>query len=81
MTKEKRTLSAKEVLEDLRSGFDDQMLMEKYSLTYRQLQRLFRKLIIGGFVSPLELAERLCVTQSQVTEVMDQVKKMIDEID
>jgi DNA-binding MarR family transcriptional regulator len=81
MTREKRTLSAKEVLEDLRSGFDDQMLMDKYSLTYRQLQRLFRKLIIGGFVSPLELAERLCVTQSQVTEVMDQVKKMIDEID
>jgi DNA-binding MarR family transcriptional regulator len=81
MTQEKRKLSAKEVLEDLRSGFDDQMLMEKYSLTYRQLQRLFRKLIIGGFVSPLELAERLCVTQSQVTEVMDQVKKMIDEID
>ncbi|AFM27705.1 hypothetical protein [Desulfomonile tiedjei] len=81
MTKEKRTLSAKEVLEDLRSGFDDQMLMEKYSLTYRQLQRLFRKLIIGGFVSPLELAQRLCVTQSQVTEVIDQVKKMVDELE
>lgn len=81
MTKEKRTLSAKEVLEDLRSGFDDQMLMEKYSLTFRQLQRLFRKLIIGGFISPLELADRLCVTQSQVTEVMDQVKKMVDELE
>ncbi len=81
MTKEKRTLSAKEVLEDLRSGFDDQMLMEKYSLTFRQLQRLFRKLIIGRFISPLELAERLCVTQSQVTEVMDQVKKMVDELE
>lgn len=41
----------------------------------------FQKTYFWGFISPLELAERLCVTQSQVTEVMDQVKKMVDELE
>jgi hypothetical protein len=81
MKKPRMTISASEVLQDLRAGMDDEAFMIKYSLTYRQLQRLFRKLIAGGFVSPLELAERLCVTQSQVTEALEQVRKSIDELD
>jgi hypothetical protein len=81
MKKPKLTISAGEVLEDLKSGMDDEAFMIKYSLTYRQLQRLFRKMIMGGFISPLELAERLCVTRSQVTEAFGQVNKAIDELD
>lgn len=81
MKKRKLTINANEVLEDLRGGMDDEMLMIKYNLNYRQLQRLFRKMIMGGFVSPLELAERLCVTRSQVTEVLNQVSKAIDELE
>ncbi len=81
MKKPRLTISVREVLEDLRAGMDEEVFMIKYSLTYRQLQRLFRKLITGGFVNPLELAERLCVTQSQVTEALEQVKKTIDELD
>jgi hypothetical protein len=81
MAKPKIKISANEVLEDIRSGMDDEGFMLKYTITYRQLQALFRKLIKAGYISPLELAERLCVTQSQVTEVMDQVTKAIDELD
>ena len=54
---------------------DDQALMIKYGLSFRQLQRLFRKIIIGGFIAPLELAERLCVTKSQVSEAFVEMKK------
>lgn len=74
-------ISVKQVLRDIRSGMDDEELMKKYNLSNRQVQRLFRKMIAEGFVSPMELANRLCVTKSQVTEAIDQMKKAIDEID
>ena len=81
MKKPKVTVSAKQVLEDLRAGMDDEAFMIKYNITYRQLQRLFRKLIIGGYVTPLELAERLCITSSQVTEAFAEAEKAINELD
>jgi len=81
MPKEVIRISASEVLNDLKSGLDDQGLMIKYGLTFRQLQRLFRKLIQGGFISPLQLAERLCVTKSQVTETIELVDRAIRELD
>jgi len=74
-------ISVKQVLQDIRSGIDDEELMKKYNLSNRQIQRLFRKMIAEGFISPMELANRLCVTKSQVTEAIDQMKKAIDEID
>ena len=74
-------ISVKEVLQDIRSGMDDEALMQKYNLSNRQVQRLFRKMIAEGFVSPLELANRLCVTKSQVTDVIDQMKRAVDELD
>ncbi len=80
MAKPAMKISAKEVLKDLRSGLEDNEFMLKYDLTYRQLQRLFRKLIKAGYVSPLELAERLCVTESQVTDVMRFVNGAIREL-
>jgi uncharacterized protein (DUF433 family) len=74
-------ISVKQVLDDIRSGMGDEELMKKYNLTNRQIQRLFRKMIAEGFVSPMELANRLCVTKSQVTEAIDQMKRAINELD
>jgi len=81
MKKPKLMISAKDVLDDLRSGLDDEGFMRKYGLSYRQLQNLFRKMIKAGLVTPMELAERLCVTQSQVTEALKQVNKALEELD
>jgi hypothetical protein len=74
-------ISAKSVLDDILAGLDDEGFMRKYNISERQLQRLFRKMIAEGFVTPLELAERLCVTESQVTEAIDLVKKATSELD
>jgi DNA-binding MarR family transcriptional regulator len=74
-------ISVKEVLDDIRGGMDDEELMKKYNLSNRQIQRLFRKMIAEGFMSPMELANRLCVTKSQVTEAIDQMRRAIDELD
>jgi DNA-binding MarR family transcriptional regulator len=81
MPKPKLQISANEVLIDLRAGLTDEEFMAKYNLTYRQLQRLFRKMIHGGFVSPIEMAQRLCVTKSQVTEVIQEMEKAVKELD
>lgn len=81
MDKSKVVISAKEVMSDIRSGMDDETFMAKYSLTFRQLQRLFRKMILGGFIAPQELAQRLCVTKSQVMEAVNQVNRAIVELD
>ncbi len=81
MAKSAIKISAKSVLDDIHAGLDDEGFKQKYSLSERQLQRLFRKMIAEGFVTPLEIAERLCVTESQVTEAIDQVKKAATELD
>jgi hypothetical protein len=79
--REKMVISAQQVLEDIRSGMDDESFMVKYGLSFRQLQRLFRKMILGGYITPQELAQRLCVTKSQVLEAMVQVNRAISELD
>jgi len=81
MPKDTLQISANAVLTDLRNGLSDEAFMAKYNLTYRQLQRLFRKMIQAGFVTPIELAQRLCVTESQVTEAFEEMKKAVRELD
>jgi hypothetical protein len=46
----KPKIDAKQVLEDLKAGFDDTYLMEKYNLSAKGLQSLFQKLVAGGLV-------------------------------
>ena len=79
--KPKIRISAKEVLGDIRSGLDDDGFMEKYDLTYRQLQGLFRKMIKAGLITPMALARRLCVTRSQVTDVLTQAERAMKELE
>ena len=75
MRRRRIVVSAHDVVRDLRSGMDDEALMIKYRLSFRQLQRLFRKIITGGFIAPMELAQRLCVTKSQISEAFIEMKK------
>jgi hypothetical protein len=75
MKRPRIVVSAHDVVEDIKSGMDDEALMIKYGLSYRQLQRLYRKVIIGGFIPPMELAQRLCVTKSQVGEAFVDLRK------
>lgn len=81
MPKPKVQINAREVLEDLQNCMDDEALMIKYNLSYRQLQRLFRKLIMGEYITAVELAQRLCVTKSQVTEAFVDMQRAMDELD
>jgi hypothetical protein len=77
----KRKISAKQVLNDITSGIDDQGLMTKYGLSSRQLQSIFRQIISAGLATPMELSDRLSITKSQVTEAFQEVGKAIRELD
>lgn len=54
----KRTISGKQVLEDIRAGMTDMKLIKKYDLHPPGLQRLFNKLVEAGLITPEELHER-----------------------
>jgi hypothetical protein len=54
----KPIIDAKQALDFIRSGLDDNALMKRYKLSARGLQSLFRKLIESGAITRDELDER-----------------------
>jgi hypothetical protein len=51
-------LNAKEVLESIRSGMDDVTLMERYHLSPKGLQSLFRKMVAAGLLEQSDIDRR-----------------------
>src|SRR5271157_4298888 len=54
----KREIFAKEILNDIKSGMDDVNLMQKYKVTVKGLDGVFRKLLTAGLISERELNSR-----------------------
>jgi Mor family transcriptional regulator len=54
----KREIFAKEILNDIKSGMDDVNLSQKYKLTVKGLDSVFRKMIAAGLISQQELNAR-----------------------
>ena len=60
----KITISAKEILADIKAGLGNAALMEKYRLSEKGLQSLFKKLVDSGRLNQGELErERLSLKQ------------------
>ncbi len=55
---EKKTVSVKAVLADIKSGMHDSELMRRHELTPSQLERLFTKLVDAGYLTPEDLETR-----------------------
>lgn len=62
----KRKIRAKKILQDVRAGLNDNQLIEKYGITARTLQYVFRKLVQAGLMTDLEFYERSKLTESDV---------------
>jgi len=56
---EKKRISAKQAVADIRSGMDDASLMTKYGLATDGLQSLFDKLVAGGYIDLGEIRGRI----------------------
>ena len=76
-----RSISAKQLLSDIRSGLDNDELMLKHELSPRQLQAAFRQIIAAKLMTPIELANRLSITRSQVTEAFQEVQEAMKELE
>jgi hypothetical protein len=77
----RRKISARNILADIKSGLDDEQLLIKYNLVPRQLQSVFRQIINAGLATPMEMSKRLSVTKSQVREAFVEMGKAIRELD
>ena len=55
---QKRTLPAKQIVSEIKSGVDDDEIKLKYNLTTKDLQILFDKLLQAGLVTQAELEQR-----------------------
>jgi hypothetical protein len=66
----KRTIKAKDIVNDLRSGLTNLQLMEKYGLSSKGLQSIFVKLIDAKAVRAGELDDRVPLVDD--TAILDQ---------
>ena len=71
------TVNVKSFLKDLKHGLNEREICSRHSLTARQLQRVYRKLIAGGFVTAREMASRLKITESQIFEVFAEAGALV----
>jgi hypothetical protein len=56
---EKRTIKARDIVNDIRAGLTDHQLMEKYRLSFKGLQSIFKKLEDVKAIKPSELYGRI----------------------
>lgn len=63
---EKRKITAREVLKDIRAGMDDAALMRKYQLSAQGLQSVLNKMVQAGIVTEEELDERVPLSERTV---------------
>jgi hypothetical protein len=63
---DKRKITAREVLRDIRFGLSDQDLMEKYTLSAQGLQSVFHKLVNAGAITQPELDDRVPISERTV---------------
>lgn len=75
----KPKIDAKQALVDIRTGMDDQTLMDKYSISARGLQSLFRKLVTAGIITQEEIDQRTSHSFGSVS-IADDVRKSVAEL-
>jgi hypothetical protein len=71
----RRTISARSIMADIRSGMTAPELMEKYKFSAKALRMIFRKLLDRDVVSKTELDERENLYPSSVEESLRQVPR------
>jgi PilZ domain len=54
----KRRISATQVVRDIRSGFTQEDLQEKYKIALHRVEKLFKRLVAANVVTESELADR-----------------------
>ena len=74
---EKRTIKAKDIINDIRKGMTDSELMEKHRLSIKGLQSIFRKLEAIKAIKPSELYGRFPGFDDTIE--VDQIRRELRE--
>ena len=77
----KKRIRVKEFVADITDGVDDPGLMAKYSLSEKELKKVFQKLIEADFITDVELWERSKLTESGISKAFLEAQQAIDELD
>ncbi len=62
----KIVIDGRQLMQDIKAGITDIALMEKYKLSAKGLQSLFRKMVLAGVVSQFDLDRRMPWTEKTV---------------
>lgn len=65
VTKVTRMLRISEILTDLSSDMTDEDLLIKYRLSWKQLEKIYRKLFYGGFLTSADMVRRIMMRTGQ----------------
>ncbi len=74
----KLVVKAKDIVNDIRGGVTDRELMEKYNLSSKGLQSVFKKLVAAKAVRPAELYDRAPILDADTADV-DSIREEIRE--
>jgi hypothetical protein len=77
----KRKLQAKLVVQDINDGLNDSQLMEKYTLTPKQLEQVLRQLLEQDKITHMQLYERTQLSDTQITKAFMDTNQAIHELD
>ncbi len=80
MESQKRKIKAVEFVADIRSGMDDDVLAEKYSLTRDQFHKLLRKAVDSGLISSDELYSRISHSRTAVTRAFVEMQDAVSAL-
>lgn len=72
-------IKAIEVVHSIRQGMDDAALMEKFQVSARGLQKLFRQLVVAGILGTEELDQRMALSHGSVVVSVEKEKLPIPE--
>lgn len=78
---EKRKISAKAIVTDLRQGMSDADIMTKYNLQELQFKKLLSKLLDARLITDMELYERTSLSDTAVTAAYVDTLNAIGELD
>ena len=78
---EKRELSAKEILADIKAGMSDSELMQKHHLSEKGLESAFTKLVEMRALKQAELQNRISTPESTSKEPPQEVSEITEDTD
>jgi hypothetical protein len=76
----KRKINGRAVAQDVLDGLGDTVLMQKYSLTAKQLESVLKRLVDMDLISHMQMYERTSLSDSMVTKAFVETRRAIEEL-